>query len=163
MILVLCTLPPPHAKGYVWLMTCLPHVLHCKPDSDRHLTIFPGECSVFYHMHPSSFLRSYLLLQGVSWPPILVADCLDSNFGDFAVFVLKTLLHLGRCQYCLHPLWIPEFYVIVSTKSINLYHHYLIFFVNAVFHISIRVCQTPTHGVYVGRKHRRSFFTFSHV
>jgi hypothetical protein len=71
MILVLCILPPPHAKGYVWLMTCLPHVLHCKPDSDRHLTMFPAECPVFHHIYPSPFSRSYLPLQGVSWPPSL--------------------------------------------------------------------------------------------
>jgi hypothetical protein len=73
MILVLCILPPPHAKGYVWLMTCLPHVLHCKPDSDRHLTMFPAECPVFHHMHPSPFSRSCLPLQGVVWPSSLVA------------------------------------------------------------------------------------------
>ena len=55
MILVLCILPPPHAKGYIWLMTCLQHVLHCKPDSDRHLTMFPAQYPVFHYMHPSIF------------------------------------------------------------------------------------------------------------
>ena len=40
-----------------------------------------------------------------------IFGCLDSNFEDFAVPVSKVLLPLGRCQYCLHPVWVPEFYV----------------------------------------------------
>ena len=57
MILALYTLPPPHAKWYVCPVTCLPHVLHWKPHSDRHLAIFPVECHVFHQMHRCAIFK----------------------------------------------------------------------------------------------------------
>jgi len=38
-----------------------------------HLTIFPPECHVFHHMHPSPFSRSCIPHQEVRRPPSLVA------------------------------------------------------------------------------------------
>jgi len=111
----------------------------------------------FHQMHPAPFSRSCLPLRGggaggklatlARRIPNPTASIRTS--GDFAVFVSKILLPLGRCRYCLHPLWVPEFYQFVSSLP-----HVLL---NAVFHRHIRVCRTQTHWGYVDRKHRRSF------
>ena len=71
MILALCILPPLHANGYVGPVTCLRHLVHWKPDSDRHLAIFPVEYHVFHQTHPEPFSRSCFPLRLVRSPPSL--------------------------------------------------------------------------------------------
>jgi len=129
-ILVLSTVPPSHAKGYVSLVTSLPHVVHWKPDSDRYLTMFPAECHVFHHIHPTPFSRSCRPLQGASWPRSIVPFLIQLprfEFWRFRRFRVESPLALYTfCLSCcvtytadIHNTHVPCGFVRVNRKTIT--------------------------------------------
>ena len=166
MILAICILPPPHAKVYVCSVTWLPHILQWKPNSDRHLTIFPVECHVFHQMHRAPFSRFCLPIRRVSSPPSLVVFLIWLPLFELWRFRRSLVENpLAAGSLSIFPAssvgpWILCKRVSKAHQFVSSLLHVLL---NAVFHRPVRVYRKTTLGATLIESTDDRLLSFSYV